>query len=310
MAKILLIGVTGGTGRRAAQGFLEQSDAPVRVLTRNADRSRPEIAWLAQAGVELVEGDLDQVDSLAAALAGVTQVYCHATAGDYSQADPAELERAQRLAQAAEASTLEHWIYNSSGGAERNSGIRHIEQKHQVEQIFQAAGLPLTNLRACLFMEEFWKKYTRPGILKGKFRFSVQPDRPLHLLSAQDLGRVAATILGRSDYVGRSIELASDVLNPTQMAEAFSQVQGRPVKHQELPAWLFLLLGRKSLFDLIQWYRQAGYEADVEQLRAEFPGLLTPFEQFLQATDWANPELSYGDWGLTLPQRASRQPKS
>ncbi|WP_219904680.1 hypothetical protein [Stenomitos frigidus] len=42
----------------------------------------------------------------------------------------------------------------------------------------------------------------------------------------------------------------------------------------------FLLLGRKALFDLTQWYRQKGYQADVPSLRAAFPGRLTTFAQF------------------------------
>jgi hypothetical protein len=54
-----------------------------------------------------------------------------------------------------------------------------------------------------------------------------------------------------------------------------------------------LLLLRKDLFNLIQWYRHQGYQADVERLRAEFPGLLTTFGEFLEETNWANSELTY-----------------
>lgn len=297
MTNVLLIGATGGTGYRAIQGFLDQGIATnMRLMTRHIDPTRPAIAHLNQLGIKLVEADLDDLTSLETAIADVTHIYCHATAGDYTQADPVEVERAKRLAQAAQHSSIQHLVYNSSGGVDRNSGIKHIEQKHQVEQIFQQAGLPTTMLRSCLFMEEFWKKYTRPSILKGTFRFSVQPHRPLHLVSVRDVGRVAAYIMQHSsDYIGRAIELASDVLTPQQMATVFSQVQNQTVTHQDLPAWIFILLGRKSLFDLIQWYRHAGYQANVDELHAEFPGLLTSFSGFLQETNWKNPNLSYED---------------
>lgn len=145
-------------------------------------------------------------------------------------------------------------------------------------------------------MEEFWKKYTRPSILNGTFRFLVQSDRPLHLVSVKDVGRVAAYVMQHGgNYIGQAIELASDVLTPQQMATFFSQVQGQTVKHQELLAWLFLLFGRKTLFDLIQWYRNAGYQANVEKLQSEFPDLLTSFETFLRETHWNNPALTYED---------------
>jgi uncharacterized protein YbjT (DUF2867 family) len=294
--KILLVGVTGGTGLRAVKGFLEQGQTSLKAMTRHRDLLRPRLAQLHQVGVELVEADLDVPASLDEALAGISHVYCHATAGDYSQADPAEVERAKRLATAAQKAGIQHLVYNSAGGAERHSGIAHIEQKYKVEQIFREAGLPTTMIRSCLFMEEFWKKYTRPAILKGTFRFSVQPDRPLHLVATKDVGRVAASLMQQGErYVDQAIELAGDVLTPEQMATIFSRVQGEPVTHQEVPPWIFLLLLRKSLYDLIQWYRNEGYRADVGHLREEFPGLLSTFEEFLQETDWANPELGYED---------------
>lgn len=294
MSKVLLIGVTGGTGGNVVKGFLEQGVTNLRAITRKIDLNRPSLSKLNNAGVELVEANLDDVNSLTPAFTGVTSVYCHATSGDSSKADPLEVERAKQVAQAAKQADIQHLVYNSAGGADRNSGIPHIEQKYKVEQIFQAANLPTTMLRACLFMEEFWKKYTRPSILKGAFPFSIQPNKPLHLITTKDMGRVAAYVIQHpSQYIGREIELAGDVLTPKQMAEAFSQAQGIKVTHKETPAWIFLLLWQKELFDLIQWYRHKGYQANVQQLRTEFPGLLTTFSEFLEETNWANPELTY-----------------
>lgn len=294
IGKVLLIGVTGGTGVNVVKGFLEQGITNLRVITRKIDLERPSLLKINNAGVELIEANLDEEDSLTAAFSGVSAVYCHATAADSAIADPVEIERAKRVASSARKANIRHFVYNSSGGVERKSGISHIEQKYKVEQILKEFQLPTTMLRACLFMEEFWKKYTRPSILKGTFAFSVQPDKPLHLITTKDMGRVAAYVIKNShQYLGREIELAGDVLTPKQMAEAFSQVQGVKVIYKEIPAWIFILLFRKQLFDLIQWYRHQGYHADVKHLREEFPGLLTTFSEFLVETDWANPELSY-----------------
>lgn len=296
VGKVLLIGVTGGTGSNVVKGFLEQHLTNLRAITRTIDLERPSLSRLDRVGVELVEADLDNEHSLQAAFAGVSAVYCHATAGDAAKPDPKEIERARRVAEAAKQAEVTHFVYNSAGGADRHSGVGHIEQKYKVEQILTQAGLPTTMLRACLFMEEFWKPYTRPSILKGSFPFSVQPDKPLHLITTKDMGRVAAYVMQRpSEYVGRAIELAGDVLTPKQIAEEFSKAQGKPVIHKEIPAWIFLLLFRKPLFDLIQWYRHQGYQADVQHLREEFPGLLTPFQEFLQETQWANAALTYED---------------
>lgn len=290
---VLLIGVTGGTGGNVVKGFLEQGVTDLLAVTRKIDPARPALARLMDFDVQLVEADLDDERTLDAAFTGISAVYCHATAGDYAKPDPKEIERAKRVAQAAKRADIRHFVYNSAGGADRHSGIPHIEQKYQVEQVLRQAGLPTTMLRACLFMEEFWKSYTRPAVLKGSFPFSIQPNRPLHLITTKDMGRIAAYVMQYPEtYLGRSIELAGDLLTPIQMAEAFSKAQGSPVVYKEIPPWIFLLLFRKSLFDLIQWYRYQGYQADVQALREEFPGLLTTFSQFLEETHWANAELS------------------
>jgi uncharacterized protein YbjT (DUF2867 family) len=294
IGKILLIGVTGGTGGNVIKGFLEQGVNNLRVITRKIDPNRPVLSKLIAAGVEIVEADLDDENSLPAAFTGISSVYCHGTAADSAKPDPKEVERAYRLAQAAKNSGIKHFVYNSAGGVDRNSGVSHIEQKYKVEQILKAAGLPTTMLRACLFMEEFWKKYTRPSILKGSFPFSIPKDKPLHLITTKDMGRVAAYVIKHPEkYIGREIELAGDVLTPQQLAEAFSQAQGNTVTHKKTPAWIFLLLMQKELYAIIRWYSTQGYQADVTQLREEFPGLLTTFSEFLQETNWANAELTY-----------------
>jgi uncharacterized protein YbjT (DUF2867 family) len=294
VGKVLLIGVTGGTGANVVKGFLEQGVNNLRAITRKIDLSRPSLLKMSNAGVELVEANLDDEDSLSPAFADISAVYCHATTADAAKPDPREVERAKRVAQVAKQANIKHFVYNSAGGADRKSGISHIEQKYKVEQVLKEAGLPTTMLRACLFMEEFWKQYTRPSILKGVFPFSIQPDKRIHLVTTKDMGRVAAYVIKNpSKYIGQEIELAGDVLTPKQMASEFSKVQGMTIVHKEVAPWIFLLLLRKDLFNLIQWYRHQGYQADVQRLRAEFPGLLTTFGEFLEETNWANSELTY-----------------
>jgi hypothetical protein len=52
-----------------------------------------------------------------------------------------------------------------------------MDQKHAVEDVLLGGGLPGLMLEATMFMEEFWKKYTRPGLMKGTFTFSLPGDR-------------------------------------------------------------------------------------------------------------------------------------
>jgi len=98
-----------------------------------------------------------------------------------------------------------------------------------------------------------------------------------------------------SQFQGKDIELAGDQLTCPQVAEAFSASQeaaGLPaVAYAEGSAWIFWLISAE-LYKLIIWYQEKGYQADVEECRKQFPGLLT-FKDFLERTKWSNPENTY-----------------
>ena len=97
MNKILLIGVTGGTGGNVVKGFLEQEITNLRAITRKIDLNRPVLKQINDAGIELVEANLDDENSLEAAFVDIEAVYCHATAPDTAKPQPEEIERAKRV---------------------------------------------------------------------------------------------------------------------------------------------------------------------------------------------------------------------
>ena len=118
--------------------------------------------------------------------------------------------------------------------------------------------LPVANRGLPPGAQELWKSYTRPSILKGSYPFSLPPDRPVYLTSVRDMGRLAGACLARAPPVvtGRKINVASDLLSPALMADAFATAQGTPCVHKKarLLRWtarLFL----PDLYQVIQFYR-------------------------------------------------------
>ncbi|KAG2432221.1 hypothetical protein HXX76_009140 [Chlamydomonas incerta] len=159
-------------------------------------------------------------------------------------------------------------------------------------------------------MEELWKRYTRPGILKGAFTWSSPGGRPIQLVAARDLGLAAGTLLaaggvevppaaaaagegGAPALRLRSIELAGDELSPEQMCATFAKVQGSPVRHNRAPAWPFWFLAR-DVWRISKFLTERGYQADVAACRQQFPGMLT-LEEFLIRTGWADPSRTFED---------------
>jgi uncharacterized protein YbjT (DUF2867 family) len=302
---VLVVGATGGTGLRALTGLLDVGYKPeqLRVLTRNF--AKPSVVALQQAGHSLCQADLEVPDSeqLREAVSGCSGCYLHSTSSDTKRLDALEVDRARNLAAAIAATgDIRNIVYNSAAG-EVGHGVYRIQQKHDVEQVFLqdcGSNISFTSLRANLFMEELWKKYTRPAILKGKYLFSVPASRKIYLTSVRDMGRLAGTILQATPgSYPNQINVAGDAMTPVEMADAFAKEQGSPCVHRN--SRFFALIVRlffKDLHEVIRFYKTTTETTDIEALKQQFRGdLLTSFPQFLEETHWGDSELSYEDLG-------------
>ncbi len=292
IGKTLLIGVSGGTGHQVVRGMRAKGVANLVAMTR--DTQKPSSKNLEKLGVELIEADLDSVASLKDAMTGVENVYLHALSHDAAVADALEVERGANVAAAAAANDIRHLVYNSAEGCDRRTGVDHMDNVARVEMLIDRAGVPNTALRATLFMEEWFKHYTRPGILNGTFSICADEDAVQQYVSVRDLGYIAAQIFQNPDrYAGQKISLASDELTALQLAEAFSHASQKAVRFKAIPIEVFKSQkGMEQMVALLEWYKRDGYKASVEETRKKFPGIWT-MSEFLENTHWRDPSVSY-----------------
>ena len=124
----------------------------------------------------------------------------------------------------------------------------------------------------------------------------MPPTNKQQFVSCRDMGYAAAMVFKKpSSFKGLSIELAADELEWSQVAQAFSENQESmglpPVKYKEVSPHLFWLIS-EDLWNIIMFYRNKGYEANMAQCKALFPGLTT-FKEFLKNTKWGDPSCTY-----------------
>ena len=111
--KILVTGATGKVGSRLAKRLAQRGDQ-VRALVRDLSRA----GELREAGIELAEGDLLELASLAAAVRGVDAVvHCAAffRGATPEQAHSVNDLGTQHLANAARAGSVKRFIFTSTG---------------------------------------------------------------------------------------------------------------------------------------------------------------------------------------------------
>ena len=278
--------VTGATGRQGGAMICHMLGKgwTLRALTRSPNsRAAQE---LTRQGVEVVQGDLEDPASLERATRGVHGVY--SVQDFWSVGAKREVAQGKNLAEAAKKAGVEHFVYSSVGGAERNSGIDHWESKWEIEKHIRKVGLPATILRPAAFMENYYIDQVEIGILKGKLADPIRADKPYQTIASEDIGAFAALAFERArDFIGLELEIAGSELTNPEAAQVFSRVLGKPVKFRKLPMPMVRLVLGKEFYQMFHWFNEAGFKADIASLRRRYPEVhLQTLEEWLRNEGW------------------------
>jgi uncharacterized protein YbjT (DUF2867 family) len=285
--------VTGATGRQggAVVRHLLPKGWRLRALTRNPSSHAAQ--ELARNGVEVVQGDLDDPSSLDRALRGVYGVY--SVQDFWTVGAKREVQQGKHLADLARKAAVQHFVYSSVGGAERNTGITHWETKWEIEKHIRKLALPATILRPVSFMETYHILEVEVGILKGKLADPVRADKHYQTIATDDIGAFAALAFERpKDFIGQELEIAGSELTNLEAAKVFSRVMGKPVKFQRLPLPIVRLFLGKEFYQMFRWFNEAGYQADIPDLRRRYPEIqLHTLEEWLREEGWSRRALRF-----------------
>lgn len=270
--------VTGATGHQggAVLRHVRQRGFGCRALSRDPDGEKTR--GLVNEGVQVAGGSFDDEDSLRRALDGVYGAY--SVQPTHPERMETEVEEGIRFAEAAVRAEVDHFVYSSVASADQHTGIPHFETKARIEERVRATGLSYTIVRPVFFMENwFWMKQ---AIDSGVLPSPLKPATPLQMIAVDDIGGiVAASFEHRGHWHGRTVELAGDELTMTQIAEAFSRVSGREVKHQQIPWDEFEKRSGHEYTVMYHWFEDVGYRVDIAELRREYPAL-TNFNRWLE----------------------------
>jgi len=219
---ILVTGATGRVGRHVVQQ-LSQRGASVRVLTRD-----PAKAGFA-AGVEVVKGDLLDIDSLRSAFAGVRTLFLlNAVTGD-------EFTQAIITLNVARECGVDRVVYLSVFDADRAVNVPHFAVKHGAERMLQALGFSATILRPTYFIDN-------EAMIKDVIvNYGVYPmpigSKGVAMVDARDIAEVAAIELIRRDLAPGKLPIETinivgpDTLTGADAAAIWSEVLRRPIAY-------------------------------------------------------------------------------
>lgn len=227
-----IMGITGQVGSAAAKYLLERGER-VRAIVRNRSRGA---AWAAR-GAEIAVADWSDAKALAAAFTGVEGVFVMLPANFTPDADFAEpralidtLTAALRKAQPPKIVAL------SSIGAQQERNLGLITQLHLLEQALDTLPMPRAHVRAAWFMENL--RWDVPlAQFEGRLASHLQPlDRPIPMVSTDDVGRTVANTLEETWFGRRVIEVEGPRrYSPLDMAQSLAAVLEHDVETIAIP---------------------------------------------------------------------------
>ncbi|MEU6558066.1 NmrA/HSCARG family protein [Nocardia nova] len=274
-APVLVTGATGRQGGATARALLA-AGIPVRALVRDRTTSRAEA--VAALGAELVTGDLHDRDSVISAATGARAVFSVQMPGMSEAGFDFEGEVAQgiNLVEAARTAGVPQFVHTSVTGAGQHTehprwaagrwAVEHsLTAKATIQNHVRAAGFPhWTLLKPGTFMDNFLPsmRYMFPRGVEGGLVSILRPDTRLSLVAVDDIGRAATAALTAPErFDGIELELASDYLSMTEIADVLSRALGTPVTAPDLTVEQAVAAGMPPMGASLEWLNVAGQPA-------------------------------------------------
>ena len=216
---ILVTGATGKVGSETVR-LLRERGVDVRALVRNRDKAQA----LAEAGAELVVGDLAVPATLHEAMAGAAGVVL------VSPAVPAE---ELNVVDSAVRAGVGH-VVKVTSKASADSPVARRRGQTEIEVGLVASGLPHTLLRSNAYMQNFLA--LAPVVAKTSSFGSSAGEGRVGLIDARDVAAVAAEIAADSAaHAGKTYWLTGPALvSYAEVAAVLSQLLGRTIAYRPL----------------------------------------------------------------------------
>jgi uncharacterized protein YbjT (DUF2867 family) len=263
---IAILGATGAQGGGLARAILADPNGgfAARVITRHVNGAKAQ--ELAKLGTEVVAADVDNPESLRKAFEGAYGAYCVTFFWAHFSVEK-EMAEAKSMAGAAKAAGLKHVIWSTLEDTRKwvplednrmptlqgKYKVPHFDGKGESDHFFTDAGVPTTFLLTSFYWDNFI--FFGMGPAKGpdgKLAITFpMGDKKLPGIAAEDIGKCAYGIFKRgTEFIGKTVAISGENLTGAQMAAVFSEVLGKPVAYNAVPAEVYRKFGFPGADDL------------------------------------------------------------
>ncbi|WP_336363679.1 NmrA/HSCARG family protein [Halalkalicoccus salilacus] len=284
---VLVTGATGNQGGAVVDHLLaSDAEFDVRGLTR--DTSGETAQALEDRGVTMVEGDLDDPETLREPVGNADAVF--AVTNFWTQGYEDQVQQGENLADVAADEGVEQFVFSGVGSHERDTGVPHFDSAWEIEQHARDLDLPLTVLQPVFFFQNL-EAFAEDVVEDGTLALPLEEGVSLQMVDVDDLGHAAAVVFADPDaFVGERFELAGDEKTLEETSEVLSEVTGVDVEPVHVPIEDAYESFGEEFTVMCEWFNEVGYEADIDALADAFGFEFATLEEYLREHGWEDKE--------------------
>lgn len=274
---IAVVGATGAQGKGLIKAILNDSSGKFipRAITRNSESEKAK--ELAALGVEVVQANIEDKESLVKAFSGAYGAFCVTFFWEHFSPEK-EMEHAKNMADAAKEANVQHVIWSTLEDTRKwipldddrmptihgKYKVPHFDAKGEANAFFENSGVPFTLLNTSFYWDNFI--YFGMGPQKtesGEYSITFpMDDKKLPGIASTDIGKCAYGIFkAGNEFQGKTVGIAGEHLTGDQMAQAFSEQLGISVKYNAVPPAVYRSFGFPGADDLGNMFQ---FKADFE----------------------------------------------
>ena len=257
---IAVIGATGQQGGAVLRALQANDQFKVRALTRNPGKHRA----LAE---EVVEADLDRLETLKAAFEGAHGVFL---VTNFGEEGTDELKQATAAVSAARDAGVKHFIWSTLPDVEAISGgkfhVPHFTGKARVDRIVKQAGFAHhTFVIAPFFYQNLAGVLAPQKQEDGTLGWALPLDptvRGIHMGDIRELGDIVAGAFAHPDQAGNGeyLPLVGDFMSFNEIVGTLNR-QGHPLSFKRVPTDVFATLfpGAAEIAAMLAYFQAHTY---------------------------------------------------
>lgn len=282
---ILIAGASSKPGQRLIP-MLVRRGYRVRALTRTPQK----LDFARSLGVEVVEGDLRQPDTLLRACEGVEAVVSTVTAIGENLLREVDVEGNRLLMETAQRSGVKRFVLVSVYGAARNHPVDFFRIKFEAEEHLRSTAMNYTILRPTCFME-VWCARMGAQVMNGEpVTIFGNGKNPINFISVEDVAKYIVLALEDPRMRNQTLTIGGPQnLTFSEVAAIYERLAGRQVDRQYIPKWKLYAWSRlhapfnkalSHIMALRHYVATANWQVDMSEMVRQYPVNVACLENF------------------------------